>query len=63
MGRGEFNGPALLASAVGRLLVQEGRGDKALLLSQSDSLGAVHQRWAMVGEVVAGAEQSSEECG
>jgi hypothetical protein len=39
MGRGEFRGPALLASAVGRLLVQEGRGDKALLLSQSDSLG------------------------
>jgi hypothetical protein len=34
---GKYHGPALLAGATGMLLVQEGRGDGALLLAQSDS--------------------------
>jgi hypothetical protein len=45
---GKSRGPALLASAAGRLLVQEGRGDDALLLVWSDSSGRLidnGQRW------------------
>jgi hypothetical protein len=41
-------GPASLADAAGRLLVQEGRGGEALLLALSDSLGRLigdGQRW------------------
>jgi hypothetical protein len=36
---GKSRGPASLASATGRLLVQKGRGNEALLLVQSDSSG------------------------
>jgi hypothetical protein len=36
---GKSCGPALLSGTVGRLLVQEGRGDEALLLARSDSSG------------------------
>jgi hypothetical protein len=36
---GKSRGPASLAGAMGRLLVQEGCGDEALLLVQSDSSG------------------------
>jgi hypothetical protein len=36
---GKSRGPASLAGAVGRLLVQEGRRDEVLLLAQSDRLG------------------------
>jgi hypothetical protein len=36
---GKSRGPASLAGAAGRLLVQEGRGDEALLLVEADSSG------------------------
>jgi hypothetical protein len=39
MTAGKSCGPALLSGAVGRLLVQEGHSDEALLLAQSDSSG------------------------
>jgi hypothetical protein len=51
-----------LAGAVGRFLVQEGRGDEALLLVRSDSPEAARRWMPTVGEAAAAAEQSSEEC-
>jgi hypothetical protein len=36
---GKSHGPTSLAGVAGRLLVQEGHGDEALLLAQSDSSG------------------------
>jgi hypothetical protein len=45
------------------LLVQEGRGDGALLLARSDSSRVARRRWATAGEAVASVEQSSEERG
>jgi hypothetical protein len=59
---GESYFPASLAGAAGRFLVQEGCGDRALLLVRSDNSKVVHQRLEMAGEAVAGAEQSNEEC-
>jgi hypothetical protein len=58
---GESHGPALLAGAVGRFSVQEGRGGKALPLVRLDSSEVAHRRWVTVGEAAAGAKQSSEE--
>jgi hypothetical protein len=58
---GESRCPASLADAAGRLLVQEGRGDKALLLVRSDSSEVGHRRRAMMGKAAAGADQSNEE--
>jgi hypothetical protein len=40
---GESRCPASLAGAAGRLLVQEGRGDRALLLARLDSSGVAHR--------------------
>jgi hypothetical protein len=44
---GKSHGPASPAGAVGRLLLQEGRDDEALLLSQLDSSGRLigDRRW------------------
>jgi hypothetical protein len=39
MTAGTSRGPASLASAAGKFLVMEGRGDELLLLAQSDTLG------------------------
>jgi hypothetical protein len=58
---GKSCGPTFLASAACRLLVQEGRGDEALLLAWSDCSGRLigdGQRW--VKQWLA---QSSEEHG
>jgi hypothetical protein len=46
---GKSRGPASPADVVGMLLVQEGRGDEALLLARSDSSGrliSVGEQWA-----------------
>jgi hypothetical protein len=56
MTTGKSCGPASLAGTTGRLLVQEGRGDEALLLARSDS----SVRLIDDGQAAAGAEQSSE---
>jgi hypothetical protein len=48
MTAGKSHGPASLAGAAGGLLVQEGRGDEALLLVWSDCSGQLisnGQRW------------------
>jgi hypothetical protein len=58
---GESCCPASLAGAVGMLLVQEGRGDKALLLVRSNSSEVGHRRRVTMGKATAGADQSSEE--
>jgi hypothetical protein len=58
---GESHCSASLAGAAGRLLVQEGRGDKALLLVWSDSSEVGHRWLATMGKAVVGADQSSEE--
>jgi hypothetical protein len=59
--QGNSHCPALLAGATGRLLVQEGHGDEALLFVWSDNSKAAHRRLAMACEVVVSAEQSSKE--
>jgi hypothetical protein len=58
---GESRCPASLAGATGRLLVQEGRGDKVLLLVRSDSSEVGHRRRVTMGKAAVGADQSSEE--
>jgi hypothetical protein len=58
---GESHCPASLAGTAGRLLVQEGRGDKALLLVWSDSSEVGHRWRATMGKAAVGADQSSEE--
>jgi hypothetical protein len=55
--------PASLAGTAGRLLVQEGRGDEALLFIWSDSKEASHRQRVTAGKAVAGMKQSSEEAG
>jgi hypothetical protein len=59
--QGNSHCPALLAGATGRLLVQEGHGDEALLFVWSDNSKAARRRLAMACEVVVSAEQSSKE--
>jgi hypothetical protein len=51
---GESRCLASLASVAGRLLVQQGRGDEAVLLVRSDSSEQAHQRLATVGEAAEG---------
>jgi hypothetical protein len=68
VGWGKSRGPASLTGAVGRLSVQEGRGDEALLLAWSDSSGWLignvqrwvkqwegNAKWAMASLVISGA--------
>jgi hypothetical protein len=54
---------ASLSGVAGMLLVQEGRGDGALLLVPSDSSEAARRYRAMTGEAAAVVEHSSEEAG
>jgi hypothetical protein len=57
-------GPASLADAAGRLLVQEGHCDEALLLAQSNSSGWLigdGQRWAKQRPVRSRASRSAVE--
>jgi hypothetical protein len=61
---GKSCGPASLAGAAGRLLVQEGHCDEALLLAQSDSSGWLMgdgQRWAKQRPVRSRASRSAVE--
>jgi hypothetical protein len=60
---GESLCPASLAGTAGRLLVQEGRGDEALLFIWSDSKEASHRQRVTAGKAVAGMKQNSEEAG
>jgi hypothetical protein len=46
---------------VGKISVQDGRGDEALLLVRSDNSEAARRRLATVGKAVVAVEQSSEE--
>jgi hypothetical protein len=61
MTAGEILWPGSLAGAVGRLLVQEGRSDKALFWPGRTARGAACRQRAMAGKAVASAVQSSEE--
>jgi hypothetical protein len=58
---GELRLPGSLASTAGRFLVQEGHGDRALLLVRSDNSEVARQWLVMAGKAVVDAEQSSKE--
>jgi hypothetical protein len=63
---GEIPWPASLAGAAGRLLVQEGRGNEALLLAWLDSSGWLlgdWQRWAKQRPAWSRAARSAAEWG
>jgi hypothetical protein len=58
---GESRGPASLAGAAGRFLVQEVCGDEALPLVWSDSSEMAHRRWVKCWPVWSRAARSVTE--